>query len=151
MTKRTYTIEAREVVPGMLLAGDEKPITKVDVSCTVRIICGDMFWDMADNAIVDVRLPGPSPRELLCSPLCPLCELSRDGNVLHGWQAHRDFCPVRRLRLRLWPIRATSHMDAYWIVGGCSVVYPRDVLADFWSFSVSDAQRLREAFCEEEK
>lgn len=69
---------------------------------------------------VAIKLPGKSPRELVCHPSCILHSFSVAGDVTHGWQAHSEYCPVHELR------------------------------NDFADYFDSDAALLRAAFCEPE-
>lgn len=97
-----YTLPPGKVVLGMILTGD------ID-----QVITPSIAFDlMAYGADVEVTLPGPSPRELLCScfPIerLPLSEeLRAYGRCKGPTEWHDEGCLVRRLRLRLWPVGAT--------------------------------------------
>lgn len=109
MTARTIRIKARDVVEGMQNT-EGMTVTGIDRDHeTVAFRFGpvDTTMDLDLDAMVEVMLSGPSPRQECCAPFCKMHDISRDGDVLHGWLAHHVLCPVRRLRLRLWPVGAT--------------------------------------------
>lgn len=96
---RIYTVRTRDVVVGMILVGDVD--TVIDAA-----IATDIHSAYEPEYAIDIRLPGPSPRELLCIREC-CTGWPHPEQVLKAatrpWAEHIDGCPVRRLRLRLWP------------------------------------------------
>ena len=116
--QHVITIPAREVVAGMILRDWGPPHPQV---MSVQSRDGDprsllwvtehggRRWDIGRPAayLTRVTLPGPSPRELLCE-----CEALWHADPMRGPSAieptahpvwHHPDCPVRRLRLRVWP------------------------------------------------
>jgi hypothetical protein len=164
MTTRIYTIPAREVVPGMLLqnivGGGWWPVATVTLTeymldYTQTAPDGEPAGGMTGlRNMVDVTLPGPSPRELLCScksapcirePVCGGCRDYRTGNH----ERHDIDCPVHRLRLRLWPVGATWDGEAWCHVALGWRVFPADLLpADV--DAPLNLDEIRAAFCEPE-
>lgn len=188
MTAPVFTIPARLVGEGMILASDGRAISRVqcDPSGPLRrlhMAIPEAFdpdaqmpeitaYDYSHDAPVDVTLPGPSPRELLCEcqyradahqRLC--CDAffpsrkSRVHVLCESPERHAAGCPVRRRWLRLWPVGATwsSAKAAAWIVWLGKLTFavtPEDVRNDFagwqdfdgWDRAMVDD--LRAAFCE---
>lgn len=72
MTERIYRIPAREVVPGMLLSTRDGKFRDL-VTDTMRAVDGISMWGdgwfrcCPPDRTSSVSLPGPSPRELLCT------------------------------------------------------------------------------------
>src|SRR5690606_8648762 len=119
---------------------------------------------------MEVTLPGPSPRELLCSCL-ESDEWRERVRALYpapegDWLAivppleHRDVCPVRRMRLRLWPMGATwrpydghdsSGTGGWWIMGEAhQMIDLYDLRDNFEGWIPPFAAKFRDAFCEPE-
>jgi hypothetical protein len=170
MTDSIYTIPAREVVPGMLVAFVDtgRPMSWVrktvwlvrphsHIVDRVEIFLVDGQPDSlcpGSAEEIDVYLPGPSPRELLCScksapcirePVCGGCRDYRTGNH----ERHDIDCPVHRLRLRLWPVGATWDGEAWCHVALGWRVFPADLLpADV--DAPLNLDEIRAAFCEPE-
>ena len=118
---RVITIPAREVVAGMLLHDRGEARVVLSVAPTegaehrLTILCRDALldrmgipyslaslpdWDLA------VTLLGPSPREMLCTCGWHSRRVVFAGKVQVAelpLQMHDIDCPVRRLRLRVWP------------------------------------------------
>lgn len=134
MSERIYTIPACEVVPGMLMydtvvARVWPEATRGDVQ--IQLLGGGVFH-YVEGETVSVKLPGKSPRE-----------------------AHRETCPDRDLRLRLWPVDAKWNWASQgWLVPvgehDQAYVLPRDVCNNFVDFMDHAADALRAAFCEPE-
>lgn len=151
MTRRFYTIPAREVVPGMtlLLEGGERFIDERPG------MFNDMLMEMADALeMVRVRLPGPSPRELLCSCERPVVPESWTDVWLLPPEQHEDSCPVRRMRLRLWPPGCAWDEELGWIIpradGGISSSVGPGALERTLTSTHPGALAFRAAFCEPE-
>jgi hypothetical protein len=120
---RVYTIPAREVVPRMLLefpVGAQWEWEPVAYLRACRsLVNGKPCWEafslrgyrgsgpvlLDPDAMVDVRLPdnAKSPRELLCSCRTRVPFVAPDAIRTLPWREHAKSCPVRKLRLRLWP------------------------------------------------
>lgn len=164
MTARIYPIPARDVVPGMLLFGDQ--VVRVQVTCrrvTVfravegrkRPACSSFSIHAED---VEVTLPGWSPRESLCS--CCGGNGCGDAQEVHdhrtaGWRTHRADCPVHRLRLRLWPVGATwEPVGECWLLPisehASAAVVRVDVERNFAPYPPKVAAKMRAAFYEPE-
>src|SRR5690606_8019212 len=131
-----YRVRARDVVPGMLVQG--QAVTRVwrdadDPPDMVRGKLGDGHlggFKFRADTLVEVQLPGPSPRELCCTcstewstleqharlTPCSVTEAARAFKTRTPHD-HASTCPVaptaRHGGMRLWPVGATSY-DAKW-------------------------------------
>lgn len=121
-----YTIPARTVVPGMLLplfrgarvlvVADSLPASldgKTSAMAgivSIETMGGDHVW-CEPEAMIDIMIPGPSPRELLCS-----CSSEYIGGPQRSDRPalHELDCPVRNLRLRLWPVHGLDFFDGFY-------------------------------------
>lgn len=172
MTDRIYTIPAREVVQGMEVDvsgdGEWRLVTRA------REGMGKVAWRHPDgfsaaipaSDIMSVKVSGPSPRDVLCTcsgvvwePRNETPEGAMERSCVAAcehWSKHAATCPVRTLRIRLWPVggrwglasqawRVTDDRD------GCDwFVTENDLRNEFADFFDTDAGLLREAFCEPE-
>lgn len=166
MSDRIYTIPAREVVAGMLYHTSDQQWQRVlvarRVNNRVRIAHdGPGVIAVHADCTLPIGLPGPSPRK-------PLCSCHRSPNVppttveplrVLPWVEHDDDCPVRRLRLRLWPVGARWDEDLRCYQLDADVGYPQKIRCYVSGYAIAEnfagydlplRDHVRAAFCEPE-